>query len=153
MFPPSLPEDLLPFIISLLHHSSERPCVTAYQLMPSLEPWQQPVLLSLKKHTPLPFICLPFWTPRALSVESGQKIPGLGLYPLSQQGPSVISLWKAPWCTKTSCILGLPLHPPSITLCKIETVCGTCMFHSFKKVSLPPLPLSFKCLYKFLFKQ
>lgn len=58
MLPPSLPEDLLPFIISLLHHSRKglRDSLSTDAFSRAI---QQPVLLSLEKHTPLPFICLP----------------------------------------------------------------------------------------------
>lgn len=107
---------------------------------------------SIEKHTRLPHPS-PSECPKALSLESGQEVPGLGLSTLPQQGPSIIGLGKAPWCTKTSCILGLPLHPPPITCAKLKQCVVLACFILFKKSLPPSLPLCLKCLYKFLFKQ
>lgn len=85
---------------------------------------------SIEKHTRLPHPS-PSECPKALSLESGQEVPGLGLSTLPQQGPSVIGLGKAPWCTKTSCILGLPLHPPPITCAKLKQCVVLACFINF----------------------
>lgn len=74
-----------------------------------------------------------------LSGMSGDVITGQGLCSLPHQGPGYDSLQKAARCTKALYTLGLSPDPPPVTLCKIETVCGTCMFHSIQKI-LPPSP-------------
>lgn len=103
---------------------------------------------------PFPLTVSPSECPKALSLERpGSSGTGAGAAHSAPAGSKCYRPREGTLVHQDIVHSGATTPSSSHHLCKIETVCGTCMFHSFKKSLPPSLPLCLKCLYKFLFKQ